>query len=211
MSRRLEKLDPERQRILFAAAAEEFAANGFDGASLNRILGKTGMSKSSLYYYFDDKADLFTTLVERSVSIVFTRLGVFDADSLTAETFWPEFEKRYARALSIVSGHGWLFRFGGIFYQLRSDRAHAAPTNRVFAAAQRWVGIILARGQALGIIRTDLPDSLLINSTMGLLESLDRWTVEHWDELTAVQRDELPAVHIGLFRDLLAPRPVRGR
>jgi AcrR family transcriptional regulator len=207
----LDKLDPERQRILFAAAAEEFAANGFDGASLNRILETTGMSKSSLYYYFDDKADLFATLVERSVSIVFTQLGVFDPDSLTAETFWPELERRYARALGIVSGHGWLVRFGGIFYQLRSDRAHAAPTSRLFAAAQRWVGIILARGQALGIIRTDLSDSLLITSTMGLLESLDRWTVEHWDELAAAQRDELPAVHIGLFRDLLARQPVRGR
>jgi hypothetical protein len=140
----------------------------------------------------------------RSVSIVITQIGGFDADSLTAETFWPELEQRYAHALDIVSRHGWMVRFGRIFRQVRSDRAQAAPTSRLFAAARRWVGTILARGQALGVVRTDLPNSLLINSTMGLLESLDRWTVEHWDELTAVQRDELPAVHIRLFRDLLA-------
>ncbi len=75
MSRpRFENLDPERQRVLFEVASEEFAANGFDGASLNRILEKTGMSKSSLYYYFDDKADLFTTLIERSISVLMRRV-----------------------------------------------------------------------------------------------------------------------------------------
>ena len=31
------------------------------------------------------------------------------------------------------------------------------------------------------------------------------------DELTAQQRNELPAIHIGLFRDLLARQPTRGQ
>ena len=61
--RRLDKLDDERKKRLFESAAEEFADKGYDGASLNRILKQSGMGKSSLYYYFDDKADLFTTLI----------------------------------------------------------------------------------------------------------------------------------------------------
>jgi AcrR family transcriptional regulator len=35
------------------------------GASLNRILEQAGISKGSAYYYFDDKADVFLTVVQR--------------------------------------------------------------------------------------------------------------------------------------------------
>jgi len=207
MSRqRLENLDPERQKTLFEAAAEEFAANGFDGASLNRILAKSGMSKSSLYYYFDDKADLFTTLVERSVAILFNQLGEFNPANLTAETYWSEFEARYAKVISIVNGNGWLVRFGGMFYALRSDPKQSAPTSRIFHTARHWVEAIIARGQELGVVRSDLPNTLLVDSAMALLESLDRWVVTHWREMTEAERVALPRTHIDLFRDLLGAR-----
>lgn len=201
---RLENLDPERQKTLFEAAAEEFAANGFDGASLNQILAKSGMSKSSLYYYFDDKADLFTTLVERTISILFKQIGDFDPANLTAETYWSEFEARYAKLISIVNGNGWLVRFGGMFYALRSDPKQSAPTNRIFHAARHWVEAIIARGQELGVVRSDLPNTLLVDSAMALLESLDRWVVTHWREITEAERTALPKAHIDMFRDLLA-------
>ena len=207
MSRqRLENLDPERQKTLFEAAAEEFAANGFDGASLNRILAKSGMSKSSLYYYFDDKADLFTTLVERTVAILFKQIGDFDLAKLTAETYWSEFERRYAKMISIVSGNGWLVRFGGMFYALRSDPKQSGPTGRIFQAARHWVEAIIARGQEVGVVRSDLPNTLLVDSAMGLLESLDRWVVTHWIEMTEAERVGLPVAHIDMFRDLLGAR-----
>jgi AcrR family transcriptional regulator len=205
MSRnRLENLDPERQRVLFEAAAEEFTAKGFDAASLNRILERTGMSKSSLYYYFDDKADLFVTLVERSMAILFKHLGHFDPEELTAETYWSDFERRYGKGIAFISGNGWLVQFGAMFYGLRGDPKRGAATGRLFQAARHWVGIIIRKGQALGVVRTDLPESLLIDSAMGLLESLDRWVVAHWEDLTPAEREALPAAHIGLFRDLLS-------
>ena len=204
--RRLENLDPERQRLLFEVASAEFAANGFDGASLNRILEKSGMSKSSLYYYFDDKADLFTTLIERSIGVLMKQLGDFSPEALTAETFWREFEERYDKAVSVVSGNDWLVKFGGMFYGLRADPKQGASTGRLFRAVRHWIEVIVARGQELGVIRQDLPNSLLIDMTMGLFETLDRWFVANWRDLTDEERRALPAEHIGLFRDLLGSR-----
>ncbi len=162
MSCRLEKLDAERQRRLFESAAAEFAAHGFDGASLNRILEKSGMSKSSLYYYFDDKADLFTTLIERSMAVLFREIGGFDPEALTAETFWSTFEELYRRAIAVINKNGWLVQFGGMFYRLRGDPGKGSATGRIFQAARNWVTIIIERGQALGEVRTDLPQTLLI-------------------------------------------------
>ena len=205
MSRRLDKLDEERGRALFEAASVEFAEHGFDAASLNRILDRSGMSKSSLYYYFDDKADLFTTLVERSLDVVFRQIGPFEPEALERENFWSAFEAAYARAIAVVDGHGWLVKFGGMFYALRADPKRGAPTNRLFARARAWVERALERGRHLGEVRADLPASLLADSAMGLLESLDRWVVMHWAELSEADKQALPAHHVGLFRRLLAP------
>jgi AcrR family transcriptional regulator len=205
MSRdRLDNLDPKRQQKLFDIAAEEFSAKGYDAASLNRIITRSGMSKSSLYYYFDDKADLFTTLLERSIAFLFKEIGGFDPSMLTADTYWSEFETLYRRAVVMMNKNTWYVKLGRMFYRLRGDQ-HPA-TGRVFDASRRWVGIILAKGQELGVIRTDLAPSLIIDCTMGLLEAIDRWCVAHWDEFDDAQRLNMVGEHIGLLRALLAPR-----
>lgn len=205
--RRLDNLDPERQRVLFEATAEEFSAHGFEAASLNRILEKSGLSKSSLYYYFDDKADLFATLVERSLAVLFKQIGALDPETLGETDFWDEIALRYARGTALVSGNGWMVKFGGMFHELRADPRRGSATGRVFGIARHWMGRLITRGQTLGVIRSDLPQTLLIDSSMGLLESLDRWVVANWSDLSASERAALPSLHIGLFKDFLAPRP----
>jgi AcrR family transcriptional regulator len=47
-----------RDRLL-AAAAEEFAARGFDGAKVDRIAARARVNKALLYYYFRNKAALY--------------------------------------------------------------------------------------------------------------------------------------------------------
>ncbi len=47
-----------RARLL-AAAAEEFAALGYDGAKVDRIAAKARVNKAMLYYHFTNKAALY--------------------------------------------------------------------------------------------------------------------------------------------------------
>lgn len=205
MSRRLENLDAERQRRLFDATAQEFAEHGYEGASLNRILTLSGMSKSSLYYYFDDKADLFTTMIERALMALFREVGGLEAGALSAETFWATFEDRYRKSIAVVERDAWLVRLGGLFYQLRGSPRAGASTDRLFLAARRWVEEIVTRGQDLGVVRRDLPHSLLVDASIALIETLDCWVVAHWEALSEAGKERLPAEHIGLFRRLLEP------
>jgi AcrR family transcriptional regulator len=51
-----------RDRIL-EAAAREFAARGFDGATVDRIARRAGVNKAMLYYHFRSKADLYRTIL----------------------------------------------------------------------------------------------------------------------------------------------------
>lgn len=203
-SRRFDKLDADRQQRLFDSAAQEFAAHGYDGASLNRILETSGMSKSSLYYYFEDKADLFTTLVERLLAFLLKEIGGLDPNTLSAETYWNTFEELYRRGIAVTEKNAWLIRFGGMFYQLRGNPKQGSATNRLFQAVRGWVEKLITHGQALGVVRSDLPLLLLVDTTMALLESLDRWVVAHWTDLSDEEKAQMPSVHIGLFRRLLS-------
>ena len=49
---------------LLIAAREEFAANGYKAASVNRIIAETGLSKGTFYHYFADKRALYGELIE---------------------------------------------------------------------------------------------------------------------------------------------------
>jgi len=99
-----------------------------------------------------------------------------------------------------------LVTFGRMFCRLCGDPEKAAPTGRIYQGARRWLGQLILRGQELGVVRTDLPDSLLIDSAMGLGEALDRWVVAHWDDYTPEERIDMAHQHMGLFRGLLEDR-----
>jgi AcrR family transcriptional regulator len=56
---------PEAKRqAIIEAAVDEFAANPYERASVNRIVASSGISKGSFYQYFEDKKDLFFYVIE---------------------------------------------------------------------------------------------------------------------------------------------------
>lgn len=58
------RLAPSRRSAVVRAAEAEFAEHGFSHGSLNVVAREAGIAKGSLFQYFDDKADLFTHLVD---------------------------------------------------------------------------------------------------------------------------------------------------
>ena len=58
------KKDRKREKII-TAAGNVFGRHGFREARMENIAGEAGMGKSSLYYYFISKEELFEAVVER--------------------------------------------------------------------------------------------------------------------------------------------------
>lgn len=60
--------DPEKRRQILAGARKIFLRDGFDGASMNDIVRAAGVSKGTIYVYFENKERLYTALMhsERS-------------------------------------------------------------------------------------------------------------------------------------------------
>lgn len=66
--------DTSRQRLI-AAAAREFAARGFAGASVDRIAGAARLNKAMIYYHFTSKADLYREILRDMFSAVERRVA----------------------------------------------------------------------------------------------------------------------------------------
>jgi AcrR family transcriptional regulator len=183
---RFDRLDPERRRRLLAAAAEEFAAHGYSGASLGRLSAAAGISKAALYYYFEDKPDIYAGVVEEAWRALLPAEPV-DLGALERETFWPELRRLYLEMIERSQREAWLPAAGKLVYDPAPAPGAGAVVEAQFARARGFIVALVERGQRLGCVRGDLPPGLLQALAMGVAQTSDRWMVEHWDELPPEQ------------------------
>ena len=61
----------ERLPQILEAALEEFAAQGYGGASMAGAAARAGIAKGLIYHYFPGKAELFTAVVRSCIQPVF--------------------------------------------------------------------------------------------------------------------------------------------
>jgi AcrR family transcriptional regulator len=70
-----ETLSPEKRRQILAGAACVFSRDGYEGASVARIAAEAGVSKGTLYNYFESKSEMFVAWVNdecsRKLSVLF--------------------------------------------------------------------------------------------------------------------------------------------
>lgn len=84
-----------RRQQLYDAAARLFAAKGYHGASLQDLANKLGLSKSSLYHYFDSKEELLYRLLDEYISQALEEIESFCAEDLTPKEKLARFMRFY--------------------------------------------------------------------------------------------------------------------
>lgn len=201
---RFDRLSPRKQRRILEAAALEFARHGFTGASLNRIIDAAGISKGAAYYYFDDKADLFAAVLEHGWRTLMPRWP-FTLDALTAATFWPEVERGYGELVARVRSAPWLVAVGQLVYARAPSPEIGGLVDRELEGARSGLRALVARGQALGVVRTDVPAELLIVVLTAALEAADRWVLDHPDTVSGEAAPVVPARLFDMLRRLVEP------
>lgn len=201
---RFTKLPAAQQAAILDAAVAEFAAHGYRNASLNRIIEAAGISKGSMYYYFDGKEDLYAHVLREQVGALVHRSGPFPVPGAQhPDEFWATLEDYYLRLLRM------LHAAPGTASLLRDWLADpAAPALRgaqleAEAALLPWLHRTIAAGQAAGAVRDDLADDLIVAVVMGLGQAIDTWLI------TRPRDEEVQphAVHalFDLLRRALAP------
>jgi AcrR family transcriptional regulator len=201
---RFEKLEPARREALLAVASEEFALHGYEGASFNRIIERSGLSKGALYYYFDDKEDLYVTVLRDALQRLVFAVGDLGA-ACDVAGFWREFEAWYGRSLRLFQQDPSAV---GLARSLVKVAAHGTAGG-VMADLRRltrgWVDEFMRQGQALGAVRCDLPADLLAAALVGLEEGIDLWLGERVGDMSEAEIDATAALLTGFYRQAVAP------
>lgn len=199
---RFDTLPPERRQQILMGATTAFARAGFHGASLNQILSATGISKGVFYYYFDDKTDLYGTVVERAIT-QFER--VFEAhpavEELSIASYWETLERSY-RDLYAFS-----FENAEVVSLVRS-LAELPPVEvanlQLDSRCLSWLRRYLERGRALGVVREDLPIEVLTELASAVDSAVGQWLFTNRE--VGVEAIEATASKVvGMLRRLLGP------
>ncbi len=201
---RFESLSPEKRELILETSAKEFAANGYEGASLNQILAKAGLSKGAAYYYFDNKADLYmTTLTHYAEELI----GSLDLDfsGVTAVTFWPSLQRMYEQQFIQYAERPWVFGVAKSGGPVNLEALTQGDLGEYWQDVEGLLENILRQGIELGVVRNDLPEDLLFSLVLALDEAHDRWLVKRLPEMTQEELQAAAAQMVGLLRNLLSP------
>lgn len=93
-----------RREALLDAAAEMFAAKGYDGTSIRDIAGAVGMLPGSLYYHFKSKEELLIAVYRKGVARF--EAAIDEALASTGADPWQAIEAACAAHLSILLDGG---------------------------------------------------------------------------------------------------------
>ena len=200
-------LSPARERKLLDAAAREFAAAGFEGASLNKVIRACGMSKSSFYHYFDSRQALFDHVIDKAAAALAHDLDAPDPATLKGPAFWPRLEAFVAHAVTAAAKPSWYARLGKLFYLSDIPAERSPALRRLLASANAWVQSVLEVGRACGAVRDDLPASLQAELVFAVLRAMDRWSLHHMRDFDDKAFAELTRRQFETLRRLLAPDP----
>jgi AcrR family transcriptional regulator len=195
---RFAKLPPEQQQAIVRAARDEFAGRGFHDASLNRVIEAAGISKGSMYYYFDGKEDLYAYIVQTDLEQLFARIGPFPVpNDGSADVFWSTVEDYYLRLMTALTATPDLAALIRGLLAASTTPVLAQAQADLTQAVQPWLEQAAANGQRVGAIRTDLPSDLLITVVMGMGQAMDVWLMTRHPDA-----DDLPRL-IGVLIEMM--------
>jgi AcrR family transcriptional regulator len=155
---RFQRAAAEKRDALLDAATFEFASQGYDDASINRILLAAGFSKGAFYYYFDDKADLAVAVLERWARR-YERMWDDLRLPTTPEEFWALGEEVLVRSTAQLRDEPQvttdaMMRLGTALARHADVRERL--TNAKVSGILTKVLAFWKRGQEIGAVRTDL-------------------------------------------------------
>jgi AcrR family transcriptional regulator len=201
---RFARMPEEKRERLLNAAAEEFATYGYEGASLNRILETAQIGKSSAYYYFADKADLFATVAVWSVDRLHLALSGEAIANLSADTFWAIVTEGHRESLLRAQEEPWLFGAARAALRLTAESLEHESLRDLASHLTAGMTAVIEKGQALGLVRTDLPTGLLETWFRALDGSSDDWLLAHLDQLDEAMLGHIAEETVEAIRRILA-------
>lgn len=174
---------------LLDVAARQFASGGYRQTTLEEIAQHAGLSKASMYHYFENKQELLCKIFLK-VGATFTQV----LEPILAAPLPPEEKLRRAvrYMLQIMGENVALF---SVFYREEGDLPPQLRQQLVEVRQRHAAGLedILREGMVQGVFR-ETDACLLVRAIMGMCAWLQRWYRPEEDQL-----EDIIVVFLGLI------------
>jgi TetR/AcrR family transcriptional regulator len=156
------KLETEAQGQILEAAEELFARQGFDPTTIKQIGVKAGLNPALLYYYFENKEELFRAVLARMIQGLIERGGaVLDQEAEPADAI----RALIGAQVEFFLGHPNARLF--VRELIDHDARHAeAVILKVAAGLFQRLCDVIERGQRTGVFRRDVEPRFAAVSTI---------------------------------------------
>jgi AcrR family transcriptional regulator len=148
--RRRRRGEGTRARIM-SAAAELFAARGFDATSTQTIAAASGITVAAIYRHVPSKADLLVAVARHALETTFTETMTDDGSSTAAQRIadivvaYTEPQREFTRRLVVELTHA------------AAQHPEVATSLQTFhQRARRHIADVLEAGQRDGSLRSDV-------------------------------------------------------
>lgn len=152
-----DNIPAEKRARVIDAATKEFAKKGYHDASISTIASKAGISVGAIYKYFENKQDLFLTIIDESISRVETLLlGLAKTD----EDVMIKVEKILREIITVSREDGVLINLYNSMTSINDKKLASQFATEMEKVTAEIYTEAIREGQETGEIRKDIDPSI---------------------------------------------------
>lgn len=179
----------DQREMILARAAELFARGGYPGTSMNQVAEACGLSKATLYHYYDDKYQLLVNIADDHVSRLQRIVRETLVEPLPAEVQMRELIARLVEEYANAQNEHRV---------LTEDVKFLQPADR-----ERILGkereVVAGFARVVAALRPDLKESAMSKPLTMLLFGMVNWMFTWMKPDGPLAYDEMAPVVADLF------------
>ena len=200
---RFKKLDEKKKKTILDVASEEFANHGYEKASYNSIIEKCKLSKGVMYYYFDDKRDLFNTIINEANESYLDFIGVWK-ECQNKDEYWNQVKELFLKSIAFFDQDPRAARL--VTMSLKSPDILSETYKQLEQSATGWFTDVLKEGQTLNAVRDDIPMDYLVRLVFGFGQASDQWMLSRWETSSQTEMMQDMDTIFNLLVEFLSPK-----
>jgi hypothetical protein len=169
MNEIFKNIDEEKRDRVINSALEEFSKSGFDKASTNVIVKNAGISKGSLFHYFQNKQELYEKLEEFMIETA--THAVKNNINWTETDFFERMKQIVMSKGEVMHQYPYIYDFISMVMESKSIAEMRKKTEKVSPDLQNKV-------YTHNIDFSKFKEGLDMEKTMNII----RWTLEKFSE-----------------------------
>ena len=173
---RQERLGDDKKKLLMNSAITEFVERGFEKASYNKIIERSGLSKGTVYYYFENKESLLKMVLNEIIE-QFTSISDGLELPETIEEFWKVEHEYSRRAMSFVFESPYPSLLFLLFSNDNRISSEMSDIDQMLGFRRK----LIERGQSLGVVRNDMSVKTISMIIMEIGKVLSASMIENAD------------------------------